>query len=120
MRIKLDENLPISLADLLTEAGHDADTSTQENLTGVEDQELWRAAQAAGRFLITQDLDFSDIRRFPPGSHSGLLLIRLDHPSRSELLERMRQILRTEDFESWGQCLVVATEHKIRVRRPTE
>ena len=34
MRIKLDENLPISLADLLAQAGHDVDTSPQENLTG--------------------------------------------------------------------------------------
>lgn len=120
MRIKLDENLPVSLADLLAQAGHNVDTSPQENLTGAEDSEVWRAAQAAERFLITQDLDFSDIRRFPPGTHFGLLLIRLDHPSRSELLEKMRQILETEEFESWKQCLVVATEHKIRIRRPTE
>ena len=120
MRIKLDENLPMLLAELLVQAGHDVDTSPQENLTGAEDPELWQAAQAAERFLITQDLDFSDIRRFPPGSHAGLLLIRLDHPSRSKLLERMRQILEAEEFESWERCLVVATEHKIRVRRPTE
>ena len=112
--------MPISLADLLTEAGHDVDTSPQENLIGADDDVLWAAAQAAGRFLITQDLDFSDIRRFPPGSHAGLLLLRLDHPSRSELHERMRQILETEDFESWKRCLVVTTEHKIRVRRPAE
>lgn len=120
MRIKLDENLPIALRELLTRAGHDVDTSPQENHTGAEDSELWQAAQAAERFLITQDLDFSDIRSFPPGSHFGLLLIRLDHPSRSELLEKMRQILETEEFESWMRCLVVVTEHKIRVRRPTE
>jgi hypothetical protein len=34
-------------------------------------------AQRAGRFLVTQDLDFSDVRRFEPGSHHGLLLVRL-------------------------------------------
>ncbi len=120
MRIKLDENLPSSLTDLLTEAGHDADTSPQENLIGANDPKLWKAAQAAERFLITQDLDFSDIRHFAPGTHFGLLLLRLDHPSRRELIERMRQILQTEDIESWARCLVVATEHKIRIRRPME
>jgi predicted nuclease of predicted toxin-antitoxin system len=120
MRIKLDENLPSSMADLLTRAGHDVDTSPQEDLIGADDQELWQAAQATERFLITQDLDFSDIRRFAPGTHFGLLLIRLDHPSRRALLERMRQILETENIESWRRCLVVATRHKIRVRRPVE
>jgi len=120
MRIKLDENLPSSMADLLKQAGHDADTSPQENLTGADDPKLWQAAQAAERFLITQDLDFSDIRRFAPGTHFGLLLLRLDNPSRSELIKRLRRILESEELESWRRCLVVASRHKIRVRRPVE
>jgi predicted nuclease of predicted toxin-antitoxin system len=41
------------------------------------DCEVWEAAQRDERFLITQDLDFSDVRRFVPGSHRGILLVRL-------------------------------------------
>ncbi len=40
MRIKLDENLPSSLAAVLTELGHDADTVVQEGLGGVSDTEV--------------------------------------------------------------------------------
>ena len=29
---------------------------------------MWQAAQAAGRVLVTQDLDFSDVRTFSPGN----------------------------------------------------
>ena len=35
-----------------------------------------KAAQSDGRFLITQDLDFSDAREYVPGTHHGLLRVR--------------------------------------------
>jgi hypothetical protein len=36
--------------------------------------------QASQRFLVTRDLDFSDVRTFAPGTHRGLLLVRLRKP----------------------------------------
>jgi predicted nuclease of predicted toxin-antitoxin system len=44
MRIKLDENLPAVLVDVLAEFGHDAETSPSEGLTGKKDAEVWEAA----------------------------------------------------------------------------
>jgi predicted nuclease of predicted toxin-antitoxin system len=71
VRIKLDENLPDRLVAGLTTLGHDVDTVHGEQLTGRADPDVWSAAQSARRFLITQDLDFSDIRRYTPGTHAG-------------------------------------------------
>ena len=118
MRVKLDENLPRELADVLSALGHDVDTVPDEGLAGHGDDEVWQAVQHAQRFFVTQNLDFSDIRQFTPGTHPGLLLIRLDHASRRALIERIRQILTTEHVEGFTRCLAVATEHKLRVRRP--
>jgi predicted nuclease of predicted toxin-antitoxin system len=42
-----------------------------EGLAGHSDPDVWRATQTAERFLITQDLDFSDLRAFAPGTHHG-------------------------------------------------
>ena len=56
MRIKLDENIPVSLVTALDALGHDADSVPQEGLTGKPDPDVWRGAQECGRFLITQDL----------------------------------------------------------------
>ena len=64
MKIKLDENLPFRLATLLKELGHDALTVYDQRLIGHHDRQIWEAAQKESRFLITQDLDFSDLRRF--------------------------------------------------------
>jgi predicted nuclease of predicted toxin-antitoxin system len=117
MKIKLDENLPASLARVLKDLGHDVHTVRDEGLTGNADQEIWRAAQSDSRFLITQDLDFSDLRRFVAGSHSGIVLVRLRAPSRRRLIDRIGEIFRTEHVEDWKGCFVVVTELKIRVTK---
>ena len=118
MQIKLDENLPAILAEELAGQGHDTTTSPQEGLTGQPDQCVWQSAVNEDRVLITQDLDFSDVRRFVPGTHPGLILIRLDHPSRMALVRRIKEVLRTEDVEAWKGCFVVVSDAKIRIRRP--
>lgn len=55
MKFKLDENLPVSAADVLTGCGHDADTVIAEGLTGAADPRVVAAATAEGRVLITLD-----------------------------------------------------------------
>lgn len=119
MKIKLDENLPIRLADLLNGMGHDADTVLDESLVGYDDVSVWNAVQDAGRFFITQDLDFSDVRMFTPGHHHGLLLVRLREPGRQALLNRIATIFSSEHVENWAGCFVVATDHKVRIMGPT-
>lgn len=118
MKIKLDENMPAGLAESLAPRGHEIDTVPLENLSGADDDTVWRAAQAGQRFLITQDLDFSDIRKFEPGTHAGILLIRLREPTRRKLTQRVATLFRSEAVDSWSGCFVVATDHKLRIRRP--
>jgi predicted nuclease of predicted toxin-antitoxin system len=120
MKIKLDENLPQMIALRLSGLGHDVHTTFEEGLAGRPDSQIWEVAQQEERFLITQDMDFSDTRRFTPGLHHGILLIRLRSPSRLALAERISQIFQTEDVNRWARCFVVVTEHKIRVRPPVK
>ena len=116
MKIKLDENLPAVLIAALAALGHDVDSVPDEKLASRPDAEIWAAAQRAPRFLITQDLDFSDIRQFAPGTHHGLLLVRLAQPGRRALADRIRMIFESENVERWSRCFVVATDRKIRVK----
>ncbi len=120
MKIKLDENLPVRLAILLKNIGHDVHTAYEEQLVGGSDSEIWAAAQQELRFLITQDMDFSDTRRFAPGTHHGILRIRLRSPNRRNLAERIEGLFQLENVSDWVGCFVVATERKIRVLKPRE
>jgi predicted nuclease of predicted toxin-antitoxin system len=110
MRIKLDENLPLQIASRLNALGHDVHTAFGEGLSGCMDGELWEAAQREERFLITQDLDFSDTQRFLPGTHHGILLLRLHSPSKRSLLQRIEELFQNETVGDWTGCFVVATE----------
>ena len=120
MRIKLDENIPIGIASQLTIIGHDVDTVFDEMLGGQSDEKVWNAAQSEGRFLITQDLDFSDIRRFAPGTHHGILLVRLYMPDRSTLINRIVSLFDKDDSAQWVGCFLVLGENKLRIIRPRQ
>ncbi len=119
MRIKLDENLPLQIVSELEALGHDVRAAQEEGLSGCIDREIWEVAQREERFLITQDLDFSDARHFAPGTHHGILLVRLRSPRRLSLIERIEELFQNEDVIGWAGCFVVATERKVRVRRPS-
>ena len=118
MRIKLDENLPMRAAWCLRQLGHDVDTVFDEGLGGQNDARLWEAAQADGRFLVTQDLDFSDRRRFAPGTHHGILLIRLDDLEQPRIADHLKAWFSGAPSETWAGAFVVASPRKIRILRP--
>lgn len=120
MKIKLDENLPQRLASALIAAGHDVDTVRQEGLQGKKDPVVWKATQEAARFFITQDLDFADERNFMPGTHHGILVLRLRDPGRNALLQRVASLCECENIGQWGGCFVIATDRKIRVHRASK
>jgi len=47
-----------------------------------------------------------------------LLLVRLTRPGRDALLARIGMLFATETVDQWKGCLIVATDHKVRVKRP--
>jgi predicted nuclease of predicted toxin-antitoxin system len=118
MKVKLDENIPVRLAGELTNLGHDVDTVASEGLKGRPDGDVWSASRREERFLITQDLDFSDVRQFKPGTHPGLLLVRLREPGANALVSRVRAVAQAEGLDSFARCFVVLSDRKLRIRRP--
>ena len=119
MKIKLDENIPAGLCPELEKSGHDVQTVPSQGLAGRDDRTVWEACQQESRFLITQDLDFSNVQVFPPGSHYGILLLRLKRPGRRALRDRILNLFRMEAVDEWEGCFVVASERKLRIRKPT-
>ena len=80
MRFKLDENMPNDLAIFLNEIGHDVKTVNEEGLSGSPDERLLPVAHQEKRIFLTFDLDFADVRAYPPNTHSGIIVFRLhDH-----------------------------------------
>ncbi|MHB0874980.1 MAG: DUF5615 family PIN-like protein [Anaerolineae bacterium] len=116
VRIKLDENLARAHADLLRAAGCDTERVYEEGLSGETDDVVWQHAIAEGRLLITLDLDFSDVRRFRPGTHPGILLLRPRSRGRQAVLDVLARVLREHTLERLSGCLAVADEKSTRIR----
>jgi predicted nuclease of predicted toxin-antitoxin system len=116
--VKLDEHLGEAHLQLLREGGFDTETVLGERLSGSPDELLWSKVVADGRLLITLDLDFSDVRRFEPGTHPGILLVRARSTSSSAVLRVLRRVLAERPLEDLRGCLAVADEWSTRVRWP--
>jgi predicted nuclease of predicted toxin-antitoxin system len=119
MRVKLDENIPVSAKHALENAFCDVHSVFDEKLSGVDDGTLWDVCQQEQRFLVTQDLDFSDIRKFSPGTHCGILLLRLKNPSATAIKALLKELVSRHQFKEWHGCVVVATQRKVRVFKPS-
>lgn len=76
MKFKVDENLPSEHAEMLRAAGHDATTVAEQKLTGAEDAALMQRCWSEGRILVTLDMDFANVRAYPPETHPGILVFR--------------------------------------------
>ena len=120
MRLKLDENMPADARAVLEELGHDADTAESEGLACAVDDDVLASARSTGRFLITMDRGMGDIRRHPPGSHAGVVVLRVGDQRSPVVLEVLRTFLTNHDLASLAGCTVVVHGHLVRVRRPDE
>lgn len=116
MKFKVDENLPIEIAGLLREAGYGTETIHEEGLQGCIDNVLLNQCQHEGRILVTLDLDFSDIRRYPPEKYPGLIIIRVGTQSKHEILAVFRKAISLlKQMQPTGQLWIVQKD-RIRIR----
>lgn len=116
MKFKVDENLPIDVAEILRSNGHDAVTVIDQRLKGAADSTLIAACEREGRVLVTLDLDFANIVAYPPGRYAGIIVLRprrLDKPRVVELVRQVTPLLTTDVVE---HRLLIVEPGRVRVR----
>jgi predicted nuclease of predicted toxin-antitoxin system len=116
LKFKVDENLPGDYVTILRESGFEADTVSEENLSGAEDAALFQHCCADRRVLITLDLDFANVRAYPPSSHSGIVVLRPKSQDKPTLLRSLRRILPTLAIRSPEKQLWIVEHDRIRYR----
>jgi predicted nuclease of predicted toxin-antitoxin system len=116
MRLKLDENQPRALLALFRDAGHEVDAAADEGLQGKSDAELLARCQTDQRALLTFDLDFADLRQYPPEQYPGLLVLRLRSQAVHHVLRVARRILPLLSAEQVAGHLWLIDEEQVRIR----
>lgn len=120
MRFKIDENLPVEVAELLRAKLHDAMTIIDQHMVGELDPKVASVCKSEERTLITLDLDFSDIRSYPPSQYSGIIILRPRTQSKADVLALVNKLIPLLDgSEKLIGNLWIVQENGIRIREGT-
>ena len=122
MRFKIDENLPVEFVEMLRLAQHDARSVLDEGLSGAADDRLAQTCRTEERAIVTLDLDFGDIRAYPPHEQTGLIVLRVEDQRKQRLLAVFERVVELLDTEVLRGRLWVVDERGVRIRgvRETE
>ena len=116
MQFKIDENLPVEVADSLRTAGHDVMTIHDQKMVGNPDPLVISVCQKERRVLVTLDLDFADIRTYPPSEYPGIIVLRPRTQSRPSVEHLMTQILPLFGIEPLAGKLWIVQDNGLRIR----
>jgi len=122
VKFKLDENFGARTQRLFQEAGHEVETVRDEGLQGASDSTLYEACRSEHRCLVSLDVDFADVFRFPPKPPpAGIVVVRPGRNASLTLLESLvKQALGAiERMHVDGQLWVVETG-RIRIHQAEE
>ena len=114
-RFKLDENLPRDAEAFLRKTGHDVHAVLDEGLGGSPDPRVLAAAVAEDRILVTFDLDFADIRAYPPQNHTGIWVLRPHTQSINDTLASLKGAAVALETEPANGRLWIVEPGRVRI-----
>jgi len=117
---KVDENLPGEVAALFRQHGYDAVTVHDQALVGRPDPDIASVCKAENRALVTLDLDFSNIRTYPPDEHPGILVLRSAHHDKASVLALVARAMPLLDTERITGKLWIVEADRVRIWRSDE
>ena len=118
LRFVIDEDMPRSTAKVLRAKGYEALDVRDLGLRGKSDDEIFKFAQKEKAVILTGDLGFGNILRFPVGSHGGIFIVHFPNEvSTSELNNQIIKAFDTLTEEDFNGNLIILEPGKIRIRK---
>jgi predicted nuclease of predicted toxin-antitoxin system len=118
IRLLIDADLPRSACAALRQRGHVAEDVRDLDLSAATDATVLHYATTHGYTLLSADKGFSNLLRFPLGTHHGIIVSRFPrHTSARDkvrLLLRWMSVLQEEEID--GNLLILEPKG-VRIRR---
>ena len=116
MKFKIDENLPVDIVELLRSAQHDAVTVSDQGLGGEADGLIVEECQNEKRILVTLDMDFTDIRTYPPNRFYGFIVLRLQKQDKRHVINVFKKVIPLLEQVKVEHQLWIVDEVQVRIR----
>jgi len=121
LKFKLDENFGTRTQHIFESARFEVDTVRDEGLGGSSDEIIYNTCCSEKRCLVTLDLDFSNVLRFPPEKTGGIAVIRFHaNPTLPQLEKLIRQFLKQLTVTSINKQLWIIEPNRIRIHQSAE
>ena len=120
MQVLVDEDLPRSLVGELQRAGISAQHVLELGARGRSDDEILALARSKDLTLITGDVGFGNLLRYPLDSHAGIVIARFPNElATASTNAAIVAALRSLTAEEVHGTLVIIEPGRIRLRRPS-
>ena len=116
MRLFCDQNIPLETVSFLRALGHDVLSTRDVGMSHSDDATVLQHAIREDRILLTFNADFSDLRAFPAGSHSGIIRLRLPEQFADQLHPMLDRAMRQLANKDLSGTLVTIKPQSIRIR----
>jgi predicted nuclease of predicted toxin-antitoxin system len=119
LTVLLDQNVPRAIAHWLRSrrAQWTIYHTSDVELSGRPDEDIFAWAQQRQAVILTFDEDFADQRSFPIGSHAGIIRLRVWPTSIEETQHALDRLLDTISDTELARALVIIDRETIRIRR---
>lgn len=117
-RFVIDEDMPRSTGKALNALRHDVKDVRDCGLRGANDESIFQFAQQNRATLLTSDVGFGNLLRFPIGKHYGIVIARFPNDMTTPEINR-RLIEAIENFteEDFRGKLIIVEPGKVRIRK---
>ncbi len=115
MKIFADECVYQATTDYLIAHGFETLTAQEAGFAGCKNGELIRYAAQNQMVFLTRDLDFTDIRVYPPQNFHGIIALRISPENQATIHEKLLEMLRENPLPSLVGRLALIAQNKYRI-----
>lgn len=117
LAILIDEDLHRSISEVFQELGFKVFDVRDVGLRGKADDEVFDWAQRKNAIIVSGDLDFANILKFP--KHRGMIILRFPNKMLIEVInEEVKRLLKDLKSEDYKNNLIIVSPDNLRIRHP--
>jgi predicted nuclease of predicted toxin-antitoxin system len=120
MRFLVDANMPRSTLAMLTRLDHTSEHVRDIGLGNATDVKIAAYVRSVGAAIVTRDVDFADIRNYPPRDFKGIIVLRMPDDAVAATIVNLLEVFlsRAEFLAGIAGRLAIVEPGRVRFRPP--